>query len=241
MSPENPARGLRRRRVFQVERLETRELLTFTLSHQGTSFSPAVLLAIQAADAARAAQSQAPPPTPSGTGIPSAHELIRQTYIGKFVGSYTVGAGRFSDQASQIYTLGSGTSNQSLHGQYQMRVSVPKDPKASIGGVIALFGTNVATTGSTLILDLTADPKSLVRGLPTRYTWTVSPSSAGLYTNAGGFGDGQGTLDIHFIPGGNRVPSVLAAGRTTVVIKGLINVGGVFNDLGVPGAIAKHP
>ena len=241
MSPQNPERGPQRRRVFQVERLETRDLLTFTLVHQGMSFSPAVLSAIQAADAARLAESQAPPASPTGTGIPSAHELVRQSYIGKFVGSYTVGSGRFSDQASQIYTLGSGTSNQSLHGQYQMRVTLPKDPKANIGGVIALFGTNVATTGSTLILDLTADPNSRVRGLPTHYTWSVSPSSGGLYTNAGGFGEGQGTLDIHFLPGGKRSPSVLQTGRTTVVIKGLINVGGVFNDLGVPGSIAKNP
>lgn len=240
MFPEKPQTGqLRRRRSFQLETLEPRQLLTFTLVQKAPSFSPSVLSAIQAADMGRTVQAQAVVAT--ATGTPTPHELARQTYIGKFVGRYTTGPGRYTDQAGQIYTLGTGSSNQFLHGQYQMRVTIPKDPATPTTGVIALFPTNVATTGSTLILDLSADPASVVRGLPTHYTWTVSPSSGGLYTNAGGYGTGQGTLDIHFIPGGKTTGLATAAGRTTVVIKGLINVAGVFNDLGTPGNIPRKP
>ena len=228
------------RRKPSLEPLEGRELPTFTLIHHA-GVSPATLLALEAANAARQVQANMPttPTPPSGT--PTAHELARQTYVGKFLGSYTVGIGRTSGEARQIYTLGSGTSNQALHGQYQMRVSIPTDPTAPTTGVIALFPPNVATTGSTLILDLTADPTSLVRGLPTHYTWSVDPSSAGLYTNAGGYGTGQGTLDIHFLNPRRGPAPATQSGKTTVVIHGLVNVGGLFNDLGVPGNRPSHP
>jgi len=243
MFPEKPEseRPRKRRRAFRIEPLEPRELLTFTLIHHAPSLTPAVLQAIQSSDAAKAAQAQAPPVTATATGTPTAHELTRQTYIGKFVGTYTTGPGRYSDQASQTYTLGSGTSTQAFHSQYQMRVTIPKDPSTPTTGVIYLISPSVATTGSTLILELTADPNSIVRGLPTHYTWTVSSNSGGIYTNAGGYGSGQGTLDIHFIPGGKIHGIVTGAGKTTVVIKGLINVAGVFNDIGGPGNIPKHP
>ncbi len=240
MIPPKRVRTSRRRgRELRVERLEARDLPTFTIIHHGVNFSPAVLSAIMAADAARS--SRTPAPAPPGLGTPTAHEFVRQSYVGKFLGTYTAGPGRFSGQSGQIYTSGSGTSTQALHGQYQMRISLPADPNASIGGVIAIFPTNVATTGSTLILELTADPASKVRGMPTHFTWSVSPSSGGAYTNAGGYGTGAGTLDIRYLTGGHGAGSVLSAGRAAVVIRGLIDVGGVFNDLGVPGNVPSHP
>ncbi len=223
-----------------LERLEGRELPTFTLIHHA-SLSPATLAALEAANVAKQVQANMPAPAAPPSGTPTPHELTRQTFVGKFLGTYTVGNGRTSGEAQQILTLGSGTTNQSLHGQYQMRVSIPTDPTVPTSGVIALFPTNVATSGSTLILDLTADPTSLVRGLPTRYTWTVDPSSSGIYTNAGGYGMGQGTLEIHFLNPRRGPAPATQSGKTTVVIHGLINVGGVFNDLGVPGNRSANP
>lgn len=228
------------RRKPSLETLEGRELPTFTLI-QHTALSPATLLALEAANAARQVQANRPSLMIPPSGTPTPHELARQTYVGKFLGSYTLGVGRTSGEARQIYTLGSGTTNQALHGQYQMRVSIPTNPTVPTTGVIALFPTNVATTGSTLILDLTADPTSLVRGLPTHYTWSVDPGSAGLYTNGGGYGTGQGTLDIHFLNPRRGPAPATQSGKTTVVIHGLINVAGVFNDLGVPGNRYAHP
>jgi hypothetical protein len=220
------ARGRVRRHAPRLEDLESRDLPSFTLVHHGAGVASAVLDAVSAQQA---------------TPIPTPHEVVRQRYRAGLSGSFTLGPGRYSDQAAAISTLGTGGSNQSLHVGYTMRVTLPVAKTDPITGVIGIFPNNVATTGSTLLLELTGDPASTVHGLPTHYTWIVSPSSGGIYSNVGPYGSGSGTLDIHFAALGVGKGAVALKGKAFIIIKGMINTSGVTNVLGYPGEIAKNP
>ncbi|MHC5544731.1 hypothetical protein ACYOEI_41390, partial [Singulisphaera rosea] len=164
----------------------------------------------------------------NSTGQPTAQTLRRQAYVAKATGSYGIAPGAYTDQKLQGYVLASGGSNQSLHLDLQMRFFVPKDPTQPATGVATLIPRNAATSGSTLILDLTSVPDGS-GSLPTHYTWTVDSSSGGLYTNGGGFGQGQGTLDIRYLTGGKR------SGRASIVIQGQVNASGIFSNLASVG------
>jgi hypothetical protein len=166
------------------------------------------------------------------TGQPTAHELARQRYVANAGGPFLTGPGRFTDQLLQGSIEASGGSNQSLNLVVRMAFFVPRDPTQPTTGVATLIPRNVSTTGSTLILDLTAATGSEKNGVPTHFTWTVDPTSGGLYSNAGGFGEGQGTLDIRYRFGGKPARPNFPAGHATVAIKGLINTGSVFSDVG---------
>ena len=52
--------------------------------------------------------------TPTGTLTP--HELRREKFVARFVGPYTVGAGRTDTEARQTYIRGVGGANTFLHG-----------------------------------------------------------------------------------------------------------------------------
>ena len=229
-------------RRSDVERLESRDVPTFVLIHHPglTAASERAASDALASLGASGHVSAADAPT---TPVPTAHELIRETYHAGLRGSYNVGPGRFTNQSAQVSSIGAGGSNQSFHLDYQMRIVIPKDPTASTTGVIALFPWNVATTGTVLILDLTADPTSVssATGLPTHYTWTVDPASGGIYSNAGGYGTGSGTLDMSFSHPVKGRGAVSQTGQVAIKIAGLINTGGVFNVIGNVGNIAKHP
>jgi hypothetical protein len=219
-------RRIRRRRLSPaVERLETVELMSVVpiyMAHQmghSRTVSPLAPAAI----------------TSSETGQPTPHELARQRFVANANGPFVTGPGRFTDQLLQGSIEASGTSNQSLNLVLRMGFFVPTDPTRPTTGVAALIPRNVSTTGSTLILDLTAAPGSGTNALPTHFTWTVDPSSGGLYTNAAGLGMGQGTLDVHYRPGGKGTRRAFPAGRAAVVVKGMINTGGVFSDIGGHG------
>ena len=106
--------------------------------------------------------------------------------------------------------------------------------------MISIVAPSVATTGTTLVLDLTAAPSSNPGNLPTSFTWTVDPSSAGIYLNAGGYGTGSGTLTLRYTKVVHG-QGVRATGGLHLKINGLINTGGVFNDLGVVGDIPNRP
>jgi len=166
---------------------------------------------------------------------PTARELLRQRYSAKAVGTYTTGPGRFTDQVLQGAVLASGSSNQSLHVDVQLQFFEFTDPTKPVSGVAAVIPRNTSTTGSNLILDLTASPPSSPGKLPTHFTWTVDSSSGGLYTTAGPAGGGQGTLDIHYVPTGVGHGRVTTTGRASVVIQGLVNANGTFSNISGPG------
>ena len=249
------AERARRRRAPQFDRLEGRELLTFTLVHSANLLGPGAVAAIQNRLAVQAAaEGAAAPPatnpaesplttTPATTGTLTPHEAVRQSYVGRFKGSYQVGPGRTSTQSFQITSLGYGGSNQSYHLWSNLRLTVPTDPTQPVTGVAYIISWNVGTTGTQLILDLTGDPTSDVNGVPTRYTWTVDPASAGIYTSGNtGYGTGTGTLDVQFFRPGKGKGAVIEQGQLQYSINGLIDTGGgVFNDLGVLGNIPKNP
>jgi hypothetical protein len=234
----------RRRRNFRVEQLEARELLTFTLIHHAALTGPGALasLASGAADEARAANAANAPTPADTTGTLTPHEIQRQTFVGRFKGNYTLGPGRTTAQALQLSSLGYGGSNGTSFLLTNMLITVPTDPTQPVTGVVYIVGKNVATTGTQLIIDLQGVAGSPeFNGLPTQYTWTVDPASAGIYSNAAGYGTGQGTMNVQFFrPGPGPIPGS-RAGQMNFAINGLIDTGGVFNNLGVLGEIPQQP
>jgi hypothetical protein len=235
----------RRRTTPRVEPLDARALLSFTLVHQTQLAPPGTLvtLAARAAAEAKAAQAAAPRVAPAAdtAGTPTPHELHRETFVGRFKGNYLIGPGRTSDQVLQLSSKGYGGANQSFHLWTDMRITVPADRSLPPTGVIYIISWNVGTTGTQLFLDLTGDPRTAVNGIPTHYTWTVDPSSSGIYAGAGGYGTGHGTLDIQFFrPSPGKTPGTLV-GKMNFAVNGLIDAAGNFNVIGVLGNIPKNP
>src|SRR5262245_27675209 len=175
-----------------IERLEARELLTApTLLAGATAANANLTLASLSAENAIASAEVARQPTP--------HELAREAFVAKFAGRFVTGPGRFTDQASQSFIKGAGTSSAFLHGNLQMVVYTPIDPTGQTTGLAALIVKNVSNTGNLLVLDLQGRSDSHDRsGHPTRFNWTVDGSSGGTFSSA----TGQGTVSIRYVPGG---------------------------------------
>ena len=167
--------------------------------------------------------------------------MRRESFVGRFKGDYLIGPGRTSDQKIQLSSKGYGGANQAFHLWTDLRVTVPTDPTRPPTGVIYIISWNVGTTGTQLFLDLTGDPTTEVNGIPTHYTWSVDPSSSGIYGSAGGYGTGHGTLDIQFFrPSPGKGPGTLR-GRMNFAVNGLIDTSGNFNVIGVLGNIPGRP
>jgi len=246
MKVPNRHQGRKRRRqpiAPRIEHLEARELPTFTLVHQASLAVPGTLVALasRAAEVERTSGNSTTPRLGDTTGTPTPHELRRQTFIGRYKGNYLIGPGRTSDQALQLSALGYGGGNQARFWWTNMRITVPKDPALSPTGVIYIISRNVGTTGTQLFLDLVGNRATAVNGIPTQYTFSVDPSSSGIYANAGGYGTGQGTMNIKFFrPGPGPLPHTLK-GQMNFAINGLIDTSGNFNLIGVLGNIPKQP
>jgi hypothetical protein len=248
MSQTNRAGDRSRRRVPRVEGLETRALLSVVpwlirsgqpIHHPALVASGSSLQALASGAAGggggnsggvNSTQMDQPTPTP--------HELARERYISKLVGTFVVGPGRFTDQAASVLILATGGSNQSFHTNLQMAIFTPANTVSGMTTAeVSLTGRNIGSTGSALDLDATAPPPNNRVRIPTHYTWTVSSNSGGLYTAA----TGQGTIDIQFIPGGKIPKGATGAGRAIIVVRGMVNVVGIYDDLGAPGNRPKHP
>ncbi len=79
------------------------------------------------------ANNQGPPPigtnlalTPTGTL--TRRQLRRERFTATFKGTYTIGPGRTSTEASQIFIAAAGATNTILHGDIQVLIVTPKDP-----------------------------------------------------------------------------------------------------------------
>lgn len=189
------------------------------------------IAALIAAHAAAAAASRPAVPVaafqPGPGAVPTSHELHRESFLARFQGPFVIGPGRFSDQARLFTMTGGGNANQFDHGNINIGLVTPTDPSQPVRGTAALFAKNVATTGTVLVLDLTAPPNSDPNRPPTHLTWTIDPNSGGLYTGA----TGQGTLDLIAQPGGRRPARAFASGTAGVIVRGLVDTSGIGNIL----------
>src|SRR5262249_26298594 len=112
-----PERAKARRQLrLVIDRLEGRDLPTAPslLAGPVSSVAPDSLLAHAGPQATTAVSPQ-----------PTAHELAREKFVAKFSGSFLVGPGRFTDQASQTFIQGGGISSAFLHADLQMAAYTP--------------------------------------------------------------------------------------------------------------------
>jgi hypothetical protein len=135
---------------------------------------------------------------------PSQAEIRRETFWTEFVGHYSVGPPRFSNQAATIHIFSNGrdvTSNQFLLGRGQVLLFPPADPNATpttedpvagkVTGLISLFAANILQSGSVLFSEATNvagvasnDPGALDHGLPSHLAFQIDPGgvSGGAYS-----------------------------------------------------------
>jgi hypothetical protein len=135
---------------------------------------------------------------------PSQAEIRRETFWVEFVGHYSVGAPRFSNQSATIHIFSNGrsvTSNQFLNGRGQVLLFPPADPTAKpttedpvagqVTGLISLFSANILQSGSVLFSEATNvpgvasnDPSALDHGLPSHLAFQIDPGgvSGGTYS-----------------------------------------------------------
>lgn len=128
---------------------------------------------------------------PPGTPQPTAAEIQRESFDFKGVGHYTVGPGRFSQQALTIHGYGKpGTSNQSRKLHFQFVITEPSSTAASpaVYGNIGFVAGNYLQNAAELNLDLLGPPSSEVNGLPTHLYWIsdANSSSSGPFAETGG-------------------------------------------------------
>jgi hypothetical protein len=168
---------------------------------------------------------------------PTAHEINRQIFTGRWIGEYTVGDPRFSDRASTIHVWSkTGGSNQFIKGKLDMALFPPADPAATptpgnpyanqLTGVVGLFNQNLLQSGGVLVLDVSgaASAGSGPQALPTHLTWTYdNNTSAGPYAAPAQFTQGAGAVDLKWIPDAHSLPGTQGSGKVIVTFQGLIN------------------
>jgi hypothetical protein len=173
-------------------------------------------------------------PTPM---TPTASEIKRQTFTGRWVGEYTVGPPRFSDRAGTIHVWSkTGGSNQFLKGKLDMALFPPANPGATpdpgnpyanqLTGVVGLFNQNLLQSGGVLVLDIngTNTPSANPLALPEHLVWTYdNNTSAGPYAAPVLFVQGGGTLDLKWIPDAHPLPGTMGSGKVIATFQGLIN------------------
>jgi hypothetical protein len=144
------------------------------------------------------------PPGTYAVPQPSQAEVRRETFWAEFVGRYSVGPPRFSNQAATIHIYSNGrsvTSNQFLKGRAQVLLFPPADPTATpttndpvagqVVGLISLFAANILQSGTVLFAQATNvpgvasnDPSALNHGLPSHLEFLIDPAgvSGGIYS-----------------------------------------------------------
>jgi len=171
----------RRRRRPLIESLETRELLA------SRPLGPALRGQHDPAPGVQPFVSILYPP---GTPQPTAAEIRRESFDFKGLGRYTIGPGRFGDQAITIHGYGKpGTSNQSRRFHFQFIIAEPSGtaPNPLVYGNINFVAGNYLQNSADLILDFVGPTGSEVHGLPTHLYWTsdANSSSSGPFAETG--------------------------------------------------------
>jgi hypothetical protein len=170
------------------------------------------------------------------TGTLTQRQLRRERFVARFDGTYTVGAGRTSDELIQTFITAAGSANTIRHGDIQLLLITPKNPSLPIGGTSAIFDRNL-NTNTVLGFDEAApqSPATIDRfGLPSFLT-TVSVDvnlSSGTYDEAYAIG----TARIHYFPSATRTPGVLSQGKAIVIFHAQIytpNVGFILRNANI--------
>ena len=199
------------------------------------------------APAAYAAKTSLPDLQPPPTN-PTPAEVAREYFVAKFVGTYTIGPGRFAGQALTIHASSrvEGGSNQFLKGKAQLLLSTPVDPTTGqTTGLVTLFSQNYLQSGSSVIIDVgrtdqpgvtaiqTGGPTTLsgVGGLqlPTQAPWALDTTSAGAYTAPAQFVQGGGELSIVYTPDKKPKAGTLGSGKVVFLLQGLLNNSSILN------------
>ena len=210
-----------------LEGMEARTLLSAITNLLTRSQPRHAAIATQAAT-----DPNALPPNPLyfPPGQPTPHEMARQRFVAKFVGPFTVGAGRFTGEAQQLYLRGSGGSSQFLHGDTQLAVITPADPTQPLGGSMSFFDRNINTNGS-LGFELTAnratDLDSAGRPVHLTITQVDGNVSGGVYAGA----IATGTVDIRYKPSTPRSRTVFSQGTATVTVRAQLYTAGIGSIL----------
>jgi hypothetical protein len=238
-----------------LEEVERRDLLSaITDVMAGNSSAAAALQSLAAAQASSSSESiaisanQGPlvnstnPNNPinnmalAPTGTVSKRQLRKEKFVGRYVGSYTVGAGRTSDERIQTFITAAGSANTMLHSDIQLLLVTPKDPSLPVGGVSAIFDRNL-NTNTVLGFDESAPQSSQYinkLGLPS-FIPTVSIDvnlSSGTYDEA----YSVGTIQIAYLPSAKHTPGVLSQGKAIVTIHARIyapNVGFILRNANI--------
>lgn len=156
------------------------------------------------------------------TGTLTKREQKREHFAAQYVGTYTVGAGRTSDESIQTFIAAAGTANTMLHSDIQLLLVTPKNTSLPIGGVAAIFDRNL-NTNTGLGFDVAAPQTSQYinrLGLPTflpKVSLDVNISS-GTYVE----GYAVGTMNIKYIPSGKHTRGVISQGKAIVTIRAQI-------------------
>ena len=170
------------------------------------------------------------------TGTVSQRQLKKERFVAQYVGTYTVGAGRTSDEQIQTFITAVGSATTMLHSDIQLLLVTPKDSSLPIGGVSAIFDRNL-NTNTVLGLDEAAPQSSPYinrLGLPALLP-TVSLDvnlSSGTYDE----GYAVGAMNIHYIPNGKHTPGVISQGKAIVTIHARIytaNVGFILRNANI--------
>ncbi len=147
----------------------------------------------------------------SPLGQPTALTLKRTQFHAFFVGPYNLYPGRTSQETSQIYIRGAGSSNNFLHGDIQIHTvvqpnaannppppnggSLINDPVVGSSTMYDRNNNNNGQLGFALYSPTTAAIDKY--GRPSTLNWLIDVNtSAGVYGEA----SGQGTLSIHYGP-----------------------------------------
>ena len=226
----------RRALIPGLERMEGRRLLSSAIIIATANSNPlpsSDTLAVAASGGAglggssgRTGSSPTAPIVP-GQGTPTPHELARETFRASFTGPYSIGPGRFSDQARIIYFRGVGGSNQFRHGDFEMAVVTPVDPAATLTGE-AVMNDKSTNSGAILGLGLAAAPQSADRfGRPTTLTFKNDPN---IYSGIYFFNTSSGTATIQY-RSYNVGPHGYGRGVATVSFQGLVYTSGLTNPL----------
>lgn len=156
--------------------------------------------------------------SPDPNGVPTRREQRRETFWALFTnGTYSIGPGRFSNEASHTYLRAMGTSNQMLHNAMQFAFVQSKDLTRPPTGQMSIQDKNLST-GNQLAFIAVAEPGSIdPKGRPTRfliYAKDINQSSA-FYDQ----GTAVGTIDIRYFPQKRNRQGTFETGRFKMVVR----------------------
>ena len=165
-------------------------------------------------------------------GQPTAKEQAREMFRGTFIGTYTIGSPRFTNQTSLINIQAAGTSTVFLHGDIQVGIATYPDSQPAYGEATS-FDRNI-NSNSALGIDLVGTGAVDREGRPTQFTFTIDQNvSSGTFVEA--TAGPNTTVTIKYLSNGRSGKGVLDQGKAIVVVKGDIYTLGTSNILGVFG------